>query len=155
MMGLTKTLAALICAGFIALFVALCVTAWVAWSTAQPFSPLLDYSVMAVQNEGHKVKAGDEVVMISTRCNNGTTEPVAVVGYALFASREAGDVKRVQINLPLPFNRPPGCDTRTFRIKLPADVTPGVWRVEAVDTVVRGTQSQVKPYWSEDFTVVP
>ena len=125
------------------------------YQLTRPFSPLLDYAVMTVQNEGYLVPAKGELVLISTRCNAGLPgETVAVVGYSLFASRDQTPGKVIQLNAPLPFNRPGGCDTRTFRIALPAEVTPGLWRVEAIDTVVRGHQAQVKPYWSEDFRVV-
>ena len=143
---------------FWALFVVMTVAFLVSTVTlvqlARPFAPLGDYAVMLVQNEGRQVVAGGELVVISTRCNAARPgETVAVTGYSLFVSRDRTPAKTVQLNAPLPFRRPGGCDTRTFRIALPADVKLGVWRLEAVDTVTQGNQAQVKSYWSEDFTV--
>ena len=146
----------LLAVAFAIMTAAFAVSVVMLYQLTRPFSPLLDYAVMTVQNEGHVVPPKGELVLVSTRCNAGLPgETVAVVGYSLFASRDQSPVKIIQLNAPLPFNRPGGCDTRTFRIALPEAVTPGLWRLEAVDTVVRGNQAQVKPYWSEDFRVAP
>ena len=135
------------------------VLAFVLFLGRENYHPLGVYSVMTVDSRipgtaGPAVKAKDEVVITTTRCTN-SDKPMETTGYAYWISRDGRTpVVKVQNNPPMLFLRPPGCDTRIFRIKLPPEVTPGLWRLEAVDAARKGDLSQVVSYWSEDFRVV-
>lgn len=139
----------------------LAVNAVLLWRATQPFEPLGDYPVQVVHNrlpgiEGPALYLGDTARITGTKCVNAK-EPIPVMGRSIWISRDERAPNIIwqgpgvgQVSL-----RSPGCTTRIFANVLPEGITPGTWRLEGSDTATQGSRQQVKPYWSEDFRILP
>lgn len=130
------------------------------WRETTAFEPLGDYPEQEVISrlEGYddpSVFRSDIVVIRGTKCVN-SKDPVAVAATSLWRLMEP-----VGPSVIVPYRnsitvRNHGCVTTEFRNRLPAEVTPGLWRMEGWDTVDSGDgRKQVVAWYTQAFHVVP
>ena len=143
-------------------FTAITPAVWlfVLWNSLRPYEPLGDYPVQVVHSRlpgiaGPAAVAGGIVEIEGTKCVD-VDRPIPVQGRSVWISR---DHRAPRLIMQGPGTgattiRQPGCTTVRFQNRLPADMQPGLWRLEGTDTAKQGRQRQVKGYWSQDFTVV-
>lgn len=143
--------------GSVALF-SLAASLYGIFRVATVFEPLGDYPIQRVTNrlpghDGPALYVGELLLVTAVKCSTAK-EPVGSSGALYIARRGVGTLREFYLISTGAGIREPGCTTFNYRNTMPAEIVPGLWRLEGQEVAREGSQVQVKTYVSEDFLVV-
>lgn len=123
---------------------ALASSAFITWTT-----PIGEFPVPQTVMTTGPIHPGDAVEITGTKCMNrefpteGRSTWVRLSPSRVLRPKSGGNI----------VVRPKGCTTATYENALPDDISPGVWRIEGINTAFIGPWRQDVPWYTEPFTV--